>query len=65
MSKSGNGFGWVVVKLKRVREPGDPSKGTRGNPEGFVVVEDPPVVGCECCGVVRRCEGSYLLPSVS
>ena len=65
MSESVNGTGWVVVELKGVREPSDPSEGTCGNPEGFVVVKDPPVVECECGGAVCGCKGSYLLPSVS
>ena len=47
MSKSGSGFGWVMVKLKGVWEPRGPSKGTRRDPEGFVVVKDPPIIGCE------------------
>ena len=52
MSKSGNGFAWVVVKLEGIREPRDPGKGTRGHPEGFVVMKDPPIVWCECGGAV-------------
>ena len=62
MSESGNGFGWVVVELKGVCEPSDPGKGTRGNPEGFVVVKDPPVVGCECGGAVCGCKGVLFAP---
>ena len=52
MSESGNGFGWVVVELKGVWEPRNSGKSTRGNPEGFVVMKDPPIVGCECGGAV-------------
>ena len=52
MSKSGDGFGMIMVKLKGVWKPRGPSKGTRRDPEGFVVVEDPPIVGCEGGGAI-------------
>ena len=52
VSKSGNRFGVVVVKLKCVWEPSGPSKGASGDPEGFVVVEYPPIVRCEDGGAI-------------
>ena len=53
MSKSGDGFGLVLVELKGVWESSGSCKGTRRDPEGFLVVENPSVVGCEVGRAIR------------
>ena len=64
MSKSGDGFGLVLVELKGVWESSGSCKGTRGDPEGFLVVENPSVVGCEVGRAIRWRKWSKLIAGV-
>ena len=64
MSKSGDGFGLVLVELKGVWESNGSCKGARRNPEGLLFVENPPVVRCEVGGAICGGEGTKLVASV-
>ena len=64
MSKSGDGFGLVLVELKGVWESSGSCKGTRRDPEGFLFVENPSVVGCEVGGAIRGRKWSKLIAGV-
>ncbi len=64
MSKSGDGFGLVLVELKGVWESSGSCKGTRGDPEGFLVVENPSVVRCEVGRAIRGRKWSELFAGV-
>ena len=53
MSKSGDGFGLVLVELKGVWESSGSCKGARRDPEGLLFVENPSVVRCEVGRAIR------------
>ena len=52
MSKRGDGFGCVVVEMEGVRKANSSSKGSRGDPKGFVIANEPLVVWGDRSGVV-------------
>ena len=54
----------ILVEVEGVWEANDSSKGPHGDPEGFLFLENPFVVGCEIGGSICGGEWAKLVASV-
>ena len=54
----------VLVEVERVWKTNGASKGSHGDPERFLFLDDPFVVGCEVGGAICGGEGTKLVASV-